>query len=385
MMEDRLKIGILSSRDSSSKLEWSGSMYYMSQALERNVGEVIHLGPYKPVYLLYFLKIVNRMCLFFTGKKYNFAHSKILSRQYGRAFRRIIRKKKPDLILAIASVPELAYLDISLPLFALDDISFTLLVENYPNYRNMLRCSQREGERITNRAYQHSRGIIFSSDWARDSAIKNYNLHPDKVHIISFGANLDRIPGRKDALARNERDVCKLLFLGTDWIRKGGDIAFNTLKELSGQGFKAELTVCGCVPPAGLTHPDMKIIPFLNKNNPDDFKILYELLLETHFLVVPTRNDCTPIVFCEANAFGIPVISTDVGGVSSVISNDRNGFLLDINEGPAEYASLIVGYFKDREKYLKLVQNSREEFEKRLNWDIWSLRVKEIFNRAGIP
>lgn len=182
---ERLKIGILSSRNSANKLEWSGTMYYMARALQKNVGDVVHLGSYKPVCLLYFLKIINKISLLFTGKRYNFAHSAFLSRQYGRKFRRVIREKKPDIILAIASVPELAYLDVPIPCIAVDDISFTLLVKHYPNYKNLLPCSVREGEKITGRAYNISKAIVFSSDWARNSAIGSYHLKPEKVHLIS--------------------------------------------------------------------------------------------------------------------------------------------------------------------------------------------------------
>ena len=379
-LKKRLKIGILTSRDSSDKLEWSGSMYYMSKALQDNVGEVIPLGPYKPVFLLYFLKIINKISLFLTGKKYNFAHSTLLSKQYGRKFRKIIRKERPDIVLAISSVPELAYLDISIPCIALDDISFTLLVVHYPNYKNLLPCSIKEGERITKRAYDHSKAIIFSSDWARDSAIDSYGLKPAKVHIVSFGANFDRIPSREEALKKESGDVCKLLFLGTDWTRKGGDIAYHAMRLLIEQGMDVELTVCGCLPPPEYNHPAMKVIPFLNKNKSDDFEELYKLFLNTHFLIIPTRNDCTPIVFCEANAFGIPVISTDVGGVASVISNGVNGILLNAEDGPERYAERITGFFSNKDKYLELVLNSRKEYENRLNWDSWSTSLNDIFN-----
>jgi hypothetical protein len=49
---------------------------------------------------------------------------------------------------------------------------------------------------------------------------------------------------------------------------------------------------------------------------------------EAHFLVLPTLADATPIVFSEAQAFGLPPISYDVGGVGGAISHGRTGLLL---------------------------------------------------------
>ena len=71
------------------------------------------------------------------------------------------------------------------------------------------------------------------------------------------------------------------------------------------------------------------------------------ILFNTHLLFVPTRADCTPIVFCEANAFGIPVITTDTGGVSSIIKNGENGFAFPLDATPDEYANTIQSLLDD--------------------------------------
>ena len=40
-------------------------------------------------------------------------------------------------------------------------------------------------------------------------------------------------------------DVCKLLFIGSDWYRKGGDIAVEIAGSLNAMGLKTELTMLG--------------------------------------------------------------------------------------------------------------------------------------------
>jgi len=46
--------------------------------------------------------------------------------------------------------------------------------------------------------------------------------------IMPFGANFETLPPREIVEERKKSDRCKLLFVGTDWQRKGGDIAFET-------------------------------------------------------------------------------------------------------------------------------------------------------------
>jgi glycosyltransferase involved in cell wall biosynthesis len=168
------------------------------------------------------------------------------------------------------------------------------------------------------------------------------------------------------------------LFVGVEWERKGGDIAYETLLKLEEMGIETELIVCGCVPPNGMTHPRMRVIPFLDKNDAQQGCEIEKLYTMADFFLLPTRADCTPMVFSEANAFGLPVITTDTGGISSVICNGENGYLLPLAARGDDYADLIANIYQDQQRYLRLVQSSRGAFEERLNWDVWGRRVHDI-------
>ena len=220
---------------------------------------------------------------------------------------------------------------------------------------------------------------IYSSHWAAQSAISEYKAEADRVEIVPFGANLDNTSNSIEKLSqRYSSCCCRLLFLGKDWQRKGGDIAFKTLTSLIEKGVDAELVVVGCIPPSEVQHDKLKVIPFLNKNNYHHQKKLSELFLRSHFLIFPTRADCSPIVICEANAFGLPVITTDVGGIPSMIKNGKNGYMIPLTKTGDDYASLIAQVFSDKSGYEQLVKSSRQEYEQRLNWDKWAESVHHI-------
>src|SRR5207248_2243957 len=101
-----------------------------------------------------------------------------------------------------------------------------------------------------------------------------------------------------------------------------------------------------------------------------------KLLMLTDFLLVPTRADCAPIVFGEADAFGLPVITTNTGGVSEIVRDGENGFLLPYGTRGVDYAEVIARIYSDDERYAELVQASRAAFEDRLNWDAWGDRCQ---------
>ena len=172
-----------------------------------------------------------------------------------------------------------------------------------------------------------------------------------------MGANIDNPPEEfiiEEKLKNTQ--VCNLLFLGVDWERKGGEIAFNTLKELNRKGVHTTLTVCGCIPPKEFSDSNMKIFPFLDKNKDDDYKIFIQILRKSHFLILPTRAECFGIVFCEASAFGIPSITTDTGGISNAVENGINGYRLPLDSSYLEYADKIYKLFINPDEYEKIVR-----------------------------
>ena len=134
--------------------------------------------------------------------------------------------------------------------------------------------------------------------------------------------------------------------MGTNWERKGGDIAYETLLKLEEMGIQAELIVCGSMPPPGIAHERMTVIPYLDKNDERQAREIEELYTMSDFLILPTRADCAPNVFKEANAFGLPVITTDTGGVADVVRDGENGLLVRPGDSEA-LAAAISRFFAD--------------------------------------
>ena len=232
-----------------------------------------------------------------------------------------------------------------------------------------------EGNYIEQSAINKADLLLYPTIWAADSAITDYGADESKLKIVPFGANMDQIPSKEMVNTKKKSDKCRLLFLGVDWERKGGEIAFETLIELGKMNVNAELTVCGCIPPGEFKHENMRVIPFLDKNEPEQNKELQQLFLKSDFLLLPSRTEAYGVVFCEANAYGLPAITTDTGGIPGVIEEGKNGFMFPLKARGREYAELISEVHGDDQKYYQLVRTSREIFETKLNWDVWGIQV----------
>jgi glycosyltransferase involved in cell wall biosynthesis len=193
---------------------------------------------------------------------------------------------------------------------------------------------------------------------------------------------MDTWPRREQALQPPPHDTCRLLFVGTNWERKGGEIAFETLLEMERLGVPVELTIVGCRPPERFRHPKLRIIPFLNKNNPEERAQLEELYVKSHFFLLPTRAECFSIALCEATAYGLPILSTNTGGLPELVWEGQNGFLLPPEARGDQYAAKLREIYNNPHKYQEMRASSREQFETRLNWDAWGKHVNEVLKVA---
>ena len=85
--------------------------------------------------------------------------------------------------------------------------------------------------------------------------------------------------------------------------------------------------------------------------------VLLRELLTANFYVHPSYIDNSPNSVCEAQLLGVPIISTDVGGIASLIEDGKTGFLVPSND-PLMIASTIKKYYDKRELLESLSYNS---------------------------
>lgn len=376
-MQTRLKVAVVNSLDTRDVGVLSGTSHFMIDALERHGIEVTQLGPVTSPWLKVarYLHGVGRLL----GWSYAWRHNSLASRAFGREFAHRLKDGIYDVIFAPLASTEIAYLETDLPIVYLTDMTFASGKSYYEALSNLLPFTDREGDAIEKRATERAAAIVAASDWAKRSFEEDYGYDKENLHVVYCGANLKNPPTREEALAERDVQVCRLLLLGVNWERKGGPLALATLEALLESGVEAELLVCGCEPPEGVSHPSMRVLPFLRKDDPEQASELRRLLLTSTFLILPSKAEAFGIVFGEASACGLPSVSRDTGGISSALKDGVNGLLLPADASAEDYATRIREVLHHPGRYRELCVSSRNEFEATLNWDQWAIRMREIF------
>lgn len=387
--DKRLNIACLTSFDPRvpGKNSWSHTPLHLRRALARFGADLAFLGPMDATIERMLGKVADVGYTLLRHQRYMYFHSAWVARRFGRVGTRALAQtgQRFDAVLALGAV-DVAYLATDLPIVLVLDATHRLVREYYAAYSNLTERSRRELDTMERVAIERAAVLLVSSTWAARSAIDDYHADPAKVHVLPFGADLAAPPAAEVAAARTRTGRCRLLFLATDWQRKGGDLAVEALRALDARGVDAELVVCGCVPPADVSDPHLRVIPYLSKRDERQRQELESLFLNSDFMLLPTRSDCTPIVFCEAAAFGLPVVTTDTGGVSEIVRDGETGFTLPHAAGGDAYAEVIAQAYQDSDRHQKMVRASRARFDARLNWDAWARdAVPLIAAAAGLP
>lgn len=348
--------------------------YYMARSLAEAGAEVIHLGPLHDRWEI-FNVARERYYRHFHGKLFN-RHRQIgTCRRYGRQLERLIAESGADLVLSGLSQGSqpLAYVDCRQPLVVWTDSALACTI-GYYNELNAERSVWSNLEQgLVNEAELMKRVslLLYSTNWGREGAVRHYGLPQHMAKVALYAANFDQIHTAEDimaAIAARPRDVCRILFVGLDWVRKGGDIVLQTVEMLNQRGLPTQLHIVGCTPPREVLPPWVTLHGVIGRDTPENVHRLERLFAEAHFLFTPSRAEAFGHVFSEANAFGVPAITTRVGGLPEVIIDDLNGRLFPLDATIESYADYIESVFRDRGRYERMAQASYGEYATRLNW-----------------
>lgn len=181
------------------------------------------------------------------------------------------------------------------------------------------RVSELAKRAVYRQAFRRAAGFVAWSNWTRLSFIEDYGCPPDAVKVIPPGINLaDFAPGDRS------HSLPRILFVGGDFERKGGDLLLDVFRRrLRG---RAELVLVTRSPV-----PAEEGVTVYRDISPNSVK-LRELFATCDVFTLPTRADCYSLVCMEALAAGMPLVATDVGGISDLVRNGETGYLVNVDD-----------------------------------------------------
>lgn len=170
------------------------------------------------------------------------------------------------------------------------------------------------------------------SAWGDKIWVNECGIPRERVQPIHPGLDLerwtvvDRAPIAPDTKP-------KLLFVGGDFERKGGNQLLNVFCQQFAD--RAELHLVTKEPPA-IEHPHVTVYTDMQPN--DDR--LAQLYAKADLFVLPTTADLSPWAYLEAMASGCAVISTGVGGVGDMVRPGETGLIVPVGDEAALAAAM---------------------------------------------
>jgi glycosyltransferase involved in cell wall biosynthesis len=373
-----LRVGFLCSGDPLDMEAFSGILFRMRAALADAGGDVRLIGR-DAVRQTVRKRLIRKVRQKLLGKGVNWTSGQ--GTRHARGIAADMRQHRPDVVFApVASglVGQWAFPDV--PIVHVTDATPKRLFGYYDRYtgpdaERAFAASDRD-ERL---AVSRAAAVIVSSQWGKDSLVRDYAADPDAVHVVPLGAN---VTGTVTDTQLDQRDLTgplRLVFIGAAWARKGGDLAVGATEALRRRGIDAHLHLIGSRPPGDAPLPDgVHDEGWCDKRKPDDAAKLDRLLRSAHLLILPTRADCTPVAINEAHAYGLPAIATDTGGVGSVLAPGVTGTLVPPEADADAWTDAVADLWTDRDRYRAAARAAKQRFETHLSWPAWGQRVRAI-------
>ena len=320
-----------------------------------------------------------------TREKYYGWAEPSLSRGYGKQLSLKMKNCSAQAVLC-TEVKHAAFLKTDRPVAIWTDSLYGGLFDYYQTFTGLCRRTQRDLQDMDRAAVKNCARLIFASDWAAKRAMELYGASPEQVKVVPYGANLTSGFSRTDAeklVAEKSFDgVCRLLFTGVEWKRKGGDTAIKAVEILNAQGIRTEITFLGTDPAKHMKNlPEfVKSAGFLSPAKPDERARMEKLYSEAHFLIQPCRAECFGHIFPESSSFALPVVASNTGGIPTAVHEGVNGYCFD-PEATGRYAECIGRLFSNPDEYRPLALKAFDDYNARLSWQQAAQQVMNVLEK----
>ena len=179
---------------------------------------------------------------------------------------------------------------------------------------------------------RHVDRVIAYTRLARSLLLAN-GVGKEKTLVSTYGIDTSNITAPAN---RNEPPSLRIGFVGTLAPHKGCDILVRAFRELPPE-LDATLTVHGDLERYASYTDELRRVAGddagISFAGPFPREKIGYVLSEIDVLVVPSRwYENAPGVIYEAFAAGVPVVATDLGGLSEIVRNEENGLLFGLED-----------------------------------------------------
>ena len=272
------------------------------------------------------------------------------------AVRRLRRlEERPDAVVQVHALFEQSEAPSTLYI----DCTHRQSAEFWPPWNPLRGRALEDWYRREQRSYEAARHLFAFCEPTRRSLVDEYGIPPEKVSVVGAGANLPQLPAVR---ARRQDGAPTILFIGNDFVRKGGEVLLAAFEQVRLAIPDARLVLVGTRP--SLTpRAGVEVLGRIR-----DRTRIAELYREAAVFCVPSFFDPYPLVLLEAMAFGVPVVATAQTGTPEMVEDGRTGRLVRAGDADALAVALLESLLHPDASERQAVA-ARRAVETRFTWD----------------
>ena len=209
------------------------------------------------------------------------------------------------------------------------------------------------------RSYDQAESIFVMGASVAASLAADYGIPERKISIVGSATDLGHPPDGERSFGSK-----MILFYGSEFERKGGDILLQAFGLVRLAVPDARLIVIGTDRPIG--DPGVSVLGIVPQAK------VSELLLQADIVAAPARCEPFTTFVVEAMNYGTPCIVTRASGISEQI--DGGGVILEHLDASL-LAEALISLLSNPARLRRMSASARKVIVERLNWDSVASRI----------
>ncbi len=204
-----------------------------------------------------------------------------------------------------------------------------------------------------------------------------------KLYIVHCGVDVAAYSTGEPLAKILVNDAFKLLYVGRLAAEKGVPVLLNSLIALKNEGHNFHLTLLGDGPErADLEHKVKQhgLQEHVHFGGFASQETVRTTLQNSEVFILPSFAEGVPVSLMEAMACGVPVIGTNVGGVTELIQHGVSGLVVS----PSDEVSLkqaIVSYMENEQLRERVKREARQTIEAQFNLNLEIAKLGKLIEK----
>ncbi|MDA3026258.1 MAG: D-inositol-3-phosphate glycosyltransferase [Actinomycetota bacterium] len=238
--------------------------------------------------------------------------------------------------------------------------------------------------------------LVANTESEAQDLIHLYGADTNNVSVVNPGVDLDLFSPGDQLIARKElgipQDAIVFTFVGRVQPLKAPDVlikaAHQFINDHPNLRNRVRVVICGGLSGSGLNRPEslvslvkeldlLKNVIFLAPSSREKLTSVYRA---STLVAVPSYSESFGLVAIEAQACGVPVIGTNVGGLKTTVADSKSGLLVNGHD-PRTWAQVLAQLSLDDAELKKLQIGARQHALK-FSWDKTVSGLINVYEKA---